>query len=195
METNNLVKSYASKAAQTALFRSVYLWMTLALVITGFVAMYIAKSYTLIETIMQNSIMFWGLLIAEVGLVMYLSARIHKISFTTATLLFIAYSVLNGVTMSVLFLIYTLSSIATNFLRDSRYIRSNRPLRVHHQERPYPYRQSLPDGSHRTDYRFAGQYVPAQLDDGHDYFLYRRTALCGADGLRLTKNQATPVAR
>ena len=42
METNNLVKSYASKAAQTALFRSVYLWMTLALVITGFVAMYIA---------------------------------------------------------------------------------------------------------------------------------------------------------
>ena len=46
METNNLVKSYASKAAQTALFRSVYLWMTLALVITGFVAMYIAKSYT-----------------------------------------------------------------------------------------------------------------------------------------------------
>ena len=115
METNNLVKSYASKAAQTALFRSVYLWMTLALVITGFVAMYIAKSYTLIETIMQNSIMFWGLLIAEVGLVMYLSARIHKISFTTATLLFIAYSVLNGVTMSVLFLIYTLSSIATTF--------------------------------------------------------------------------------
>ena len=89
--------------------------MTLALVITGFVAMYIAKSYTLIEAIMQNSIMFWGLLIAEVGLVMYLSARIHKISFTTATLLFIAYSVLNGVTMSVLFLIYTLSSIATTF--------------------------------------------------------------------------------
>ena len=193
METNNLVKSYASKAAQTALFRSVYLWMTLALVITGFVAMYIAKSYTLIETIMQNSIMFWGLLIAEVGLVMYLSARIHKISFTTATLLFIAYSVLNGVTMSVLFLIYTLSSIATTFF--SRYIRSNRPLRVHHQERPYPYRQSLPDGSHRTDYRFAGQHVPAQLDDGHDYFLYRRAALCGTDGLRFTKNQATLVAR
>ena len=148
METNNLVKSYASKAAQTALFRSVYLWMTLALVITGFVAMYIAKSYTLIETIMQNSIMFWGLLIH----------RYH-------------------------------------FLRDSRYIRSNRPLRVHHQERPYPYRQSLPDGSHRTDYRFAGQHVPAQLDDGHDYFLYRRAALCGADGLRFTENQATPVAR
>ena len=84
METNNLVKSYASKAAQTALFRSVYLWMTLALVITGFVAMYIAKSYTLIEAIMQNSIMFWGLLIAEVGLVMYLSARSPRLPFCSS---------------------------------------------------------------------------------------------------------------
>lgn len=115
METNNLVRNYAVKAAQTALFRSVYLWMTLALVITGFVAMYVAKSYALISMIAQNSIMFWGILIAELGLVMYMSARINRISFTTATLLFIAYSVLNGVTMSILFMVYTLSSIATTF--------------------------------------------------------------------------------
>lgn len=115
METNNLVRNYATKAAQTALFRSVYLWMTLALVITGFVAMYVAKSYALISMIAQNSIMFWGILIAELGLVMYMSARINRISFTTATLLFIAYSVLNGVTMSILFMVYTLSSIATTF--------------------------------------------------------------------------------
>ena len=115
METNNLVRNYAAKAAQTALFRSVYLWMTLALVITGFVAMYVAKSYALISMIAQISIMFWGILIAELGLVMYMSARINRISFTTATLLFIAYSVLNGVTMSILFMVYTLSSIATTF--------------------------------------------------------------------------------
>lgn len=115
METNNLVRNYAAKAAQTALFRSVYLWMTLALVITGFVAMYVAKSYALISMIAQNSIMFWGILIAELGLVMYMSARINRISFATATLLFIAYSVLNGVTMSILFMVYTLSSIATTF--------------------------------------------------------------------------------
>lgn len=115
METNNLVRNYAAKAAQTALFRSVYLWMTLALVITGFVAMYVAKSYALISMIAQNSIMFWGILIAELGLVRYMSARINRISFTTATLLFIAYSVLNGVTMSILFMVYKLSSIATTF--------------------------------------------------------------------------------
>ena len=64
---------------------------------------------------MQNSMLFWGVLIAEVVLVMYMSARINKISFTTATLLFIAYSILNGVTLSILFLIYTASSIATTF--------------------------------------------------------------------------------
>lgn len=115
METNELVRNYAAKAAQSALFRSVYLWMTLALAITGFTAMYIAKSYTSLEMIAQNSMMFWGLLIAEIGLVMYLSARIQRISFTTATLLFIAYSIVNGLTLSILFMVYTMSSIATTF--------------------------------------------------------------------------------
>lgn len=115
METNELVRNYAAKAAQSALFRSVYLWMTLALAITGFTAMYIAKSYTFLEMIAQNSMMSWGLLIAEIGLVMYLSARIQRISFTTATLLFIAYSIVNGLTLSILFMVYTMSSIATTF--------------------------------------------------------------------------------
>lgn len=115
METNNLVKSIANKSAQTALFRSVYVWMALALAITGFVALYVAKSYTLLNAMAENNFLFWGLLIAEVGLVMYLSARIHRISFSTATILFIVYSVLNGVTMSILFMVYTMSSIATTF--------------------------------------------------------------------------------
>lgn len=115
METNNLVRTYANKAAQTALFRSVYVWMTLALAITGFVALYAAKSYTLINAMAQNSILFWGLLIAEIALVVFLSARIHRLSFTTATILFITYSVLNGLTMSILFMVYTMSSIATTF--------------------------------------------------------------------------------
>lgn len=115
METNNLVKSIANKSAQAALFRSVYVWMALALAITGFVALYVAKSYTLLNAMAENNFLFWGLLIAEVGLVMYLSARIHRISFSTATILFIVYSVLNGVTMSILFMVYTMSSIATTF--------------------------------------------------------------------------------
>lgn len=115
MDTNNLVKAYASKAVHAALMRSVYTWMTLALIITGFVSMYVAKSYTLLSMIAQNSMMFWGLIIAEVGMVWYLSARINRIAFSTATILFIVYSILNGVTLSFIFLIYTMSSIAATF--------------------------------------------------------------------------------
>lgn len=116
LETKDFVKdTNVSKTAQSTLMRSVYTWMTLALAITGLTAMYMAKSLTVIDMMMQNSMLFWGVLIAEVVLVMYMSARINKISFTTATLLFIAYSILNGVTLSILFLIYTASSIATTF--------------------------------------------------------------------------------
>ena len=116
LETKDFVKdTNVSKTAQSTLMRNVYTWMTLALAITGLTAMYMAKSLTVINMMMQNSMLFWGVLIAEVVLVMYMSARINKISFTTATLLFIAYSILNGVTLSILFLIYTASSIATTF--------------------------------------------------------------------------------
>lgn len=116
LDTKNITRENSvSKAPQSTLMRSVYTWMTLALVITGLTAMYMAKSLTLLNMMMQNSMMFWGLLIAEVALVMYLSVRINKISFTTATLLFIAYSILNGATLSILFLLYTMSSIATTF--------------------------------------------------------------------------------
>ena len=89
--------------------------MTHDQVITRAVAMYRAKSMTLLSMIMQNSLLFWGILIAELGVVWYLSARIHRISFTSATLLFILYSILNGATLSMIFLIYTMSSIATTF--------------------------------------------------------------------------------
>lgn len=114
METSNLSSIY-SKTAQRALFRNVYVWMTMALAITGLVAMYMAKSLTLLQMILGSSFGMWGLLIAEIGLVWYLSARIQKISFATATVLFIIYSILNGATLSVIFLAYTASSIANTF--------------------------------------------------------------------------------
>lgn len=114
METSNLSSIY-SKTAQRALFRNVYVWMTMALAITGLVAMYMAKSLTLLQMILGSSFGMWGLLIAEIGLVWYLSARIRQISFTTATVLFIIYSILNGATLSVIFLTYTASSIANTF--------------------------------------------------------------------------------
>ena len=102
-------------AAFPVLMRKVYLWMTLALVITGFTAYYVATSETLLTAIVTNQIIFWGLVIAEVALVIGLSAAINKLSLTMATLMFVIYSVINGVTMSFIFLAYTASSITNVF--------------------------------------------------------------------------------
>ena len=114
-ETKNLIGNYASKAAQSTLLRSVYVWMTLALVITGFVSMYVAQSYQLISFIFGNKLALWGMLIAELAVVFYLSARINSISYTKATVMFIIYSILNGATLASIFLVYTMSSIASTF--------------------------------------------------------------------------------
>lgn len=98
------------------LMRKVYLWMTLALVITSFTAYYVASSETLLTALFSNQILFWGLIIGELVLVFSLSAAINKLSLTTATLMFVLYSVLNGTTMSFIFLVYTTSSITNVFL-------------------------------------------------------------------------------
>lgn len=119
-ETKNLIGNYASKAAQSTLLRSVYVWMTLALVITGFVSMYVAQSYQLISFIFGNKLALWGMLIAELAVVFYLSARINSISFTKATVMFIIYSILNGATLASIFLVYTMSSIASTFFVAAR---------------------------------------------------------------------------
>jgi len=99
----------------SALMRKVYTWMALALTITGFTAFYVASSPALMQTIFTNSILFWGLLIGELALVWIVSASINRLSLTTATILFILYSVLNGVTLSFIFLAYTMTSITTVF--------------------------------------------------------------------------------
>ncbi|MCP1253846.1 Bax inhibitor-1/YccA family protein [Elizabethkingia sp. S0634] len=93
----------------------VYGWMSLALVVTGLIAYLVAGSETLITAIMANKLLFYGLIIAEFGLVIWLSARIAKMSTTTAIIAFMGYAVLNGLTLSLIFLIYTFSSIALTF--------------------------------------------------------------------------------
>lgn len=99
----------------SALMRKVYLWMALALVITGVTAYGVATSETLMYTLYSNSALMWGLLIAELALVFVISGAINRLSLTTATLLFIVYSVLNGVTLSSIFAIYTGTTIAQVF--------------------------------------------------------------------------------
>ncbi len=97
------------------LMRNVYIWMTLGLVMTAFTALFVARSPSILTAIVTNSALLWGCLIAELAMVFILSARIMKMSFITAGLLFAAYSVLNGATLSIIFLAYTMESIASTF--------------------------------------------------------------------------------
>ena len=105
----------AMSEAFPVLMRKVYVWMSLALLITGMTAYYVATSPTILTAILTNQILFWGLIIAELVLVFTVSAAINRLSLTTATLLFLLFSVINGATMSFIFLLYTMSSIATVF--------------------------------------------------------------------------------
>ncbi len=103
------------RIAVPALIRKVYTWMAMALAITGITAYGVAISDNLINLIFGSKMVFFGLIIAELAMVMLLTARLHKLSLTSATLMFIGYSVLNGVTLASIFLVYTMSSIATTF--------------------------------------------------------------------------------
>lgn len=103
------------KSVAATFMRSVYYWMAGALTITGLTAMLVANSPAMMELIFSSSALVWGLLIGELVLVMILSAAINRLSFSTATFLFIIYSALNGVTLSCIFVLYTKESIASTF--------------------------------------------------------------------------------
>lgn len=95
--------------------RSVYNWMAIGLALTGFVAYYVSNSPQLLQLIFGNQILLFGLIIAQLGMVFTLSARVHKMQASTATGLFLVYAALNGVTLSSIFLVYTKTSIASTF--------------------------------------------------------------------------------
>ena len=108
------------RKAQTQLIinefvRSVYNWMAIGLALTGFVAFYVANSESMMRLIFGNKIIFFGLIIGELALVFTISARVQKIKASTATALFVLYAALNGATLSVIFLIYTRTSITSTF--------------------------------------------------------------------------------
>lgn len=99
-----------------AFLSKVYGWMFFGLLVTAVTAYGVASSPAIIEIIFSNRLVFWALLIAQLGLVFYLSARVDKIAPTTAAGLFILYATLTGVTSSVILLLYTGASITSTFI-------------------------------------------------------------------------------
>jgi uncharacterized protein len=93
----------------------VYGWMCVALLVTGAVAMYTATSETLINFVFGSRITFFGLIILEFVAVASLAGMVNRMSATTATLIFVAYAMLNGLTLSGIFFVFTSESIASTF--------------------------------------------------------------------------------
>lgn len=117
-ETNSTYPRTISQVVvkQNTLIRQVYAWMGAGLAITAFMALVTLSSPAILNAVLSNKLLFYGLMIGELALVFTLSGAINKLSAATATLIFIAYSALNGVTLSVVALVYTANSITSTFV-------------------------------------------------------------------------------
>jgi FtsH-binding integral membrane protein len=103
-------------ARVSAFLGRVYAWMFLGLLVTAVTAFAVASSESLIEALILNRLVFWMLLFGQLGLVLFLSARVSKMSPTMAGALFILYSATVGITTSVILLAYTGASIVSTFV-------------------------------------------------------------------------------
>lgn len=101
-----------------SMMHRVYGWMSVALAVTATLAYTVAHTPVLVNLILKNPIIFFGLIIAELGVVFYLSHALNKnsISISTAYVLFFVYAALTGITLATIFLVYTLPSIAVTFV-------------------------------------------------------------------------------
>jgi uncharacterized protein len=106
----------AASERVTAFLRLVYGWMAGGLAVTALVAFAVVGSPALLRLVFGNRIVFYGLIIAQLGLVFFLSARAQSLTPGMAALLFVGYSALTGVTLSVVLLAYTGASLATTFV-------------------------------------------------------------------------------
>jgi len=105
-QANEVIRAFVMK---------VFGWMTAGLITTGIFAMLTVQSDTMLQFIFGSRIVFFGLIILQLVLVGWLSVRIAKMSAVTATMVFVGYSALTGVTLSAIFLSYTAESLGMTF--------------------------------------------------------------------------------
>lgn len=114
--TSNIARSEQSISEENARFMTgVYRWMTIGILVTGFISYYIGNTPELVMALIQNKFLFYGLIIAQFAAVIYLSRAIEGMSASMATGIYLLYSGLTGVTLSVIFLAYTQASIQSAF--------------------------------------------------------------------------------
>ena len=116
MSQKGITINNAEQLVQRKFLTKVYSWMSLALLLSGITAFIVANSPFLINLVFGNKIGFPLLAIGEIVLVWWLSASIRKISTMTASIAFLAYSVINGATLASIFYVFSLDSIIVVFL-------------------------------------------------------------------------------
>lgn len=113
--TNYTTAQSHSQSVISSLFKSMYMQMAAALTLTGITAYFLSNSYDFMYFLYEHPGMLWIAMFAQLGVVIWLSARVMRMSMGTATLLFILYSVLTGVTFTTIFLAFDLGTIASTF--------------------------------------------------------------------------------
>jgi FtsH-binding integral membrane protein len=113
--TTRMVTAEQAEELQRAFVVKVYGWMMAGLMVTGVVSLLTLYTPGLLDLVFSSQWVYIGLFVAQLGLVIFLSARIEKMSAAAATLVFVGYSALTGLTLSVIFLLYTAASLATTF--------------------------------------------------------------------------------
>jgi len=117
--TSGYVADQAQAIRISAFLQKVYGWMFVGLAITALVAYAVAGSPAIVQTLAGNRLLFWAVLLAPLGFVWYLGARVGSLAPSTAATLFAVYAGLNGVTFAFVLLAYTGASIASTFLTTS----------------------------------------------------------------------------
>lgn len=112
---NNLFAAHLDRTDSNVLLNSVYQWMMIGLLVSGLSAFMVLHSATLLHIIFGNPYMIWVLFLIELGLVFAISAGINKMDVSTARVLFILFSVIDGMTLASIFIVYTEASIVTTF--------------------------------------------------------------------------------
>lgn len=114
-ESRYEIRSENRSNSLAACLTGVYWWMTFALLVSGLSAYMVGTSEELVKLFVRTPAVFWGLAIVEILMVLGITAGINKLSAATATALFILYAAINGLTLSIIFMVYTMSSIALTF--------------------------------------------------------------------------------
>jgi FtsH-binding integral membrane protein len=104
-----------SSAVSRSFVANVFSYMTLALVITGVAAYWFAASGNILALLQGSSLLMWGIMLAPIGMVLIMSFAFNRLSFSALMGLFLAYSLVNGLSLSVIFLIYSSAAISKVF--------------------------------------------------------------------------------